>query len=142
MNKIKLFEMFAGYGGASFALKKAGIEFETVGYSEIDKFAIECYNQNHYYQRELSYATMGCGCRPKHVHKNYGDATKINVADLPDFEHLMPMRDDLGNIQYHCDYMGNCPFQQENKVNTYCGFRDQYNRMTYKVFMERVGYLK
>ena len=36
---IKIFEMFAGFGGASFALKKAGIEFETVGYSEIDKYA-------------------------------------------------------------------------------------------------------
>ena len=28
---MKLFEMFAGYGGASFALKKAGIKFETSG---------------------------------------------------------------------------------------------------------------
>ena len=37
---IKLFEMFAGYGGASFALKKARIEHEVVGYSEIDKYAI------------------------------------------------------------------------------------------------------
>jgi len=33
--KVKLFEMFAGYGGASFALKKAGIDFECVGYSEV-----------------------------------------------------------------------------------------------------------
>ena len=32
MNKLKLFEMFAGYGGASFALKKTGIDFECVGY--------------------------------------------------------------------------------------------------------------
>jgi len=28
---IKLFEMFAGYGGASFGLKKAEIPFESVG---------------------------------------------------------------------------------------------------------------
>lgn len=27
---LKVFEMFAGYGGASFALKKAGIEHEVV----------------------------------------------------------------------------------------------------------------
>jgi len=49
MKPIKLFEMFAGYGGASFALKKAGVPHEIVGYSEIDKFAIECYDQNHFY---------------------------------------------------------------------------------------------
>ena len=41
MKKIKLFEMFSGYGGASFALKKVGIEFETVGFSEIDIKAIQ-----------------------------------------------------------------------------------------------------
>jgi site-specific DNA-cytosine methylase len=29
---MKTFEMFAGYGGASFALAKAGIPFECVGY--------------------------------------------------------------------------------------------------------------
>ncbi len=66
---IKLFEMFAGYGGASFSLKKAGIDFECVGYSEIDKYAIQCYEQNH-------------------KGGNYGDATKINPNDLPDFDLL------------------------------------------------------
>jgi len=67
--KIKLFELFAGYGGASFALKKTGIDFETVGYSEIDKYAIQCYEQNH-------------------TGKNYGDITKINEKELPDFDLL------------------------------------------------------
>jgi DNA (cytosine-5)-methyltransferase 1 len=66
---LKLFEMFAGYGGASFALQKAGIKFECVGYSEIDKFAIQCYEQNH-------------------KGKNYGDCTKINPNDLQDFDLL------------------------------------------------------
>ena len=66
---IKLFEMFAGYGGASFALKKAGIEFECVGYSEIDKFAVQCYEQNH-------------------SGKNFGDCTAIDPRDLPDFDLL------------------------------------------------------
>ncbi len=67
--KLKLFEMFAGYGGSSFALKKAGVEFECVGYSEIDKFAIHCYEQNH-------------------KGKNFGDCTKIDPNDLPDFDLL------------------------------------------------------
>ena len=47
MVKIKIFEMFSGYGGASFALKKLGLDFECVGFSEIDKYAVECYIQNH-----------------------------------------------------------------------------------------------
>jgi len=70
MDKIKIFEMFAGYGGASFALKKANIPFECVGFSEIDKFAIQCYQQNH---RDIT---------------NYGDATKINPQELSDFDLL------------------------------------------------------
>jgi hypothetical protein len=67
---LKLFEMFAGYGGASFALSKAGIEFECVGYSEIDKNAIKIYNLNH----------------PNR--KNYGDCRNINPDKLPDFDLL------------------------------------------------------
>ena len=74
--------MFAGYGGASFALKKAGIDFECVGYSEIDKYAIKCYEQNHNYkvkEGELEYVVSP---------ENYGDCTKINPNDLPDFDLL------------------------------------------------------
>ena len=70
MPMIKVFEMFAGVAGASWALQKAGVPFETVGYSEIDKNAIMCYNQNF----------PGI--------KNYGDCTKINAVDLPDFDLL------------------------------------------------------
>jgi len=66
---MKLFEMFAGYGGASFALKRLGIDFECVGVSEIDNDAMRCYTQNH-----------------KGYH--YGDCTKINPHDLPDFNLL------------------------------------------------------
>jgi len=70
MKEIKIFEMFSGYGGASFALKKAMMPFECVGYSEIDKYAIQCYDTNH-----------------KGI-KNFGDCTKINPLDLPDFDLL------------------------------------------------------
>jgi len=69
MEKIKLFEMFAGYGGASFSLKRLGIDFECVGVSEIDKDAMRCYTQNH-----------------KGYH--YGDCTKIKPEELPDFNLL------------------------------------------------------
>ena len=37
--KLKVFEAFAGYGGASFALKRAKIPYQAIGYSEFDKFA-------------------------------------------------------------------------------------------------------
>ena len=65
-----MFSMFSCYGGAEFALKKARIPFECVGYSEIDKAAIKCYDQNH----------------PNIT--NYGDCTKINPLELPDFDLL------------------------------------------------------
>jgi len=68
--KLKILELFAGYGGGSFAIKKTGIDFETVGYSEIDKYAIQCYEQNH-------------------KGKNLGDITKIKEKELPDFDLIM-----------------------------------------------------
>jgi len=66
--RLKLFEAFAGYGGASFALKKAGIEYTTVGFSEFDKFAVKLYEKNH------------AGI------PNFGDITTVNPADIPDFD--------------------------------------------------------
>jgi DNA (cytosine-5)-methyltransferase 1 len=76
---IKLFEMFAGYGGASFALKKAGIPFKCVGYSEIDKYAVQCYEQNH---------CIVAGWKRIYHPDNYGDATKIDPSSIPDFDLL------------------------------------------------------
>lgn len=67
-NPIKVFEAFAGYGGAAFGLEKAKIKHEIVGYSEIDKDAIELFEYNF----------PGV--------KNYGDITQINPEYLPDFD--------------------------------------------------------
>lgn len=61
--------MFAGYGRASFALNKVGIDFKIVGVSEIDKYAKQYYTQNH-----------------KGYH--YGDCTKIDPKEIPDFDLL------------------------------------------------------
>jgi len=66
--KIRLFEAFAGYGGASFGLKKSGIPYEVIGYSENDKFANEIFELNH-----------------PNI-KGFGDITKINPEELPDFD--------------------------------------------------------
>ena len=49
-------------------LKKANIPYDVVGYSEIDKFAIEFYENNH----------------PGNI--NYGDITKIEPDKLPNFD--------------------------------------------------------
>jgi len=68
MKELRLFEAFAGYGGASFALKRAGIPHKTVGYSENDKFAIELYEANH----------PGVPA--------FGDITKIDPKKLPKFD--------------------------------------------------------
>ncbi|MEA2019200.1 MAG: DNA cytosine methyltransferase [Campylobacterota bacterium] len=68
MKKIKVFEAFAGYGGASFALKRAKIPHKIIGFSEIDKFAIDLYNKN--------FPNI----------KNYGDIAQINPEEIPDFD--------------------------------------------------------
>lgn len=65
---IKVFEGFAGYGGASWGLQLAGLDYECVGYSEIDSDAIKCYDLNFPNRR------------------NFGDISKINTDDLPDFD--------------------------------------------------------
>jgi len=66
--KIRVFEAFAGYGGASFGLNKSGIPYEVIGFSENDKFASEIFELNH----------PGI--------KNYGDITQIKTEDIPDFD--------------------------------------------------------
>ena len=66
--KLKVFEAFAGYGGASYGLKRAKIPYEVVGYSEIDKHAIQFFENNH------------------PGNKNFGDITKIDPNTIPDFD--------------------------------------------------------
>ena len=67
---IKIFEMFSGYGGASFGLRKANIPFECIGISETDKFAVQFYHNN--------FPNI----------RNFGDCVKIDVKELPDFDLL------------------------------------------------------
>ena len=67
---MKLFSLFSGIGGPEKALKRLGIEYELVGYSEIDKYASKSYSVVHD-EPEI---------------KNYWDITKINEKELPDFD--------------------------------------------------------
>lgn len=82
---IKTFECFGGYGGWSFGLKKANIPFFCIGYSEIDKYAIQCYEQNH---RSKCKLVSGITQNNDFNIKNYGDITKINPNELPNFDLL------------------------------------------------------
>jgi DNA (cytosine-5)-methyltransferase 1 len=72
---MKILELFSGYGTASFALKRLGIPYELVGYSDIDKYANQCFKQNH--------------C-PQDVEDKLrlGDITKVGAESLPDFDLL------------------------------------------------------
>lgn len=65
MEKLRHFDTFSGYGGFTISAQKLG--WETVGFSEVDKYAnaVLEYNFNI---------------------KNYGDITKIKGEDLPDVD--------------------------------------------------------
>jgi DNA-methyltransferase (dcm) len=67
-HKIRLFESFAGIGCQKMGLERATPNFEVVGISEIDKYAIKSYEAMH-----------GSA-------KNFGDITKIKGADLPEID--------------------------------------------------------
>ena len=58
--------MFSGIGGFELAAKSIDKDIELIGYSEIDKYAIEVFNRHF----------LGV--------KNYGDATRIDTRELPD----------------------------------------------------------
>lgn len=47
MEKIKVIELFSGLGAQRRGLELAGIDHEIVAISEIDKYAIKCYNAIH-----------------------------------------------------------------------------------------------
>ena len=65
--QLKYLSLFSGIGGFELGIADKG---ECIGYSEIDKYAIQIYE--------------------KHFnHKNYGDITKIIPKDLPDFDLLV-----------------------------------------------------
>lgn len=64
---MRVLELFAGYGSQALALENLGVEF-TSDISEIDKYAIQAYNQLH-----------------GDTH-NWGDITKINEKDLPYYD--------------------------------------------------------
>jgi len=103
---LRVFEGFAGYGGGHFALNKLkekypNFEFEIIGYSEIDKYACELYDLNH---KDKNGNTI----------KNFGDITKLNPDDVPDFD----------------IFMGGFPCQPFSTAGMQKGVDDPYGRGT------------
>lgn len=68
---MKYFSLFSGIGGFELGIKLSKTEFDCVGYSEIDPFAVSIYTKNFT------------------DHKNYGDITKFDTSTLPDFDLLV-----------------------------------------------------
>lgn len=66
---MKYFSMFSGIGGFEYAIEQT-TDWECVGYSEIDKYAIQIY-ERHF------------------DHKGFGDATEIDETKLPEFDMLV-----------------------------------------------------
>lgn len=67
-DKPKLFEAFSGVGCQMMAFKRLGIEVESVGFSEIDKYAIQSYQAIH------------------GNHKSWGSIVDIKGKDLPEID--------------------------------------------------------
>lgn len=66
---IKVFTSFSGYDSQCLALKYLGLSYDLVGWSEIDKYAIQSHN--------LLF--------PEYKARNYGDISKIDWTTVPDF---------------------------------------------------------
>jgi len=64
---MRVFSLFSGIGAFEKALENIGIDFELVGFSEIDKYAIDSYCTIHNISKEL----------------NFGDISKIDINTLP-----------------------------------------------------------
>lgn len=99
--KLRVFEGFAGYGGATFGLRRAGIEHVVVGYSEFDKFASQLYDANFKDSKGNPI-------------KNWGDITKVDPYELPDFDM----------------FTGGFPCQPFSSVGMQKGEKDPYGRGT------------
>lgn len=73
MSKLRVMSLFSGIGAFEAALRNIGVEYELVGFSEIDKYAIKSYCAIHNVDEQL----------------NYGDVSKIDKAFLPEFDLLV-----------------------------------------------------
>lgn len=71
---LRVFTAFSGYDSQCMALDRLkqdfGLEYELVGWSEIDKYAIQAHNAIY----------------PQYSDRNFGDISKIDWSQVPDFD--------------------------------------------------------
>ena len=67
---LRVFTSFSGYDSQCLALRRLDIPFELVGWSEIDKYAIQAHDV----------------LFPEAKDRNYGDISKIDWAQVPHFD--------------------------------------------------------
>jgi DNA (cytosine-5)-methyltransferase 1 len=102
---IRILEAFSGYGTATHALKRIGVEHELVGFSDIDPYANKCFRQNHYkpkgkcencgtfkdgveYRDEFEEFQCGLCFNGEDTTKELGDIKLIDPNNLDDFDLL------------------------------------------------------
>lgn len=95
---IRYFSLFTGIGGLDMGLKEMGAD--CVGYSEIRTKSIEIYRRHN----------------PTHV--NFGDITKIDFNELPDFDLLT----------------GGFPCQAFSLAGLREGFKDRRGQMIFYIY--------
>lgn len=71
-NPLRVFTTFSGYDSQCLALRNIGIPFDLIGWSEIDKYAIQGHD----------------ALFPEYKDRNYGDICKIDWSQVPDFDFL------------------------------------------------------
>ena len=71
-NPLRVFTTFSGYDSQVMAIRNIGIPYKMIGWSEIDPHAIKAHN----------------AVFPEDADKNYGDISKIDWSQVPDFDFL------------------------------------------------------
>ncbi len=87
-NPLRVFTAFSGYDSQCMALDRIGIPYELVGWSEIDKYAIQAHNAVY----------------PQYADRNYGDISMIDWEKVPDF--------DLFTYSFPCTDISNAGVQK------------------------------
>ena len=141
---ISVFEGFAGYGGASFGLKRSGVKHKIVGFSEFDNDAVELYQYNF---PEVP---------------NFGDITKIDEKDpnFPNFDLFtggfpcqpfstvgkrQGQEDERGRGTLFGDIIRICEYKQPKYIllENVKGLRTGKMKATFEIMLEelkRIGY--
>ena len=85
---LRVFTAFSGYDSQCMALDRIGIPYELVGWSEIDKYAIQAHNAIY----------------PQYADRKAGDISKIDWGTQPDF--------DLFTYSFPCTDISNAGVQK------------------------------